>query len=163
MVAAFTTVVPEMLTPVPLMARFAPARKLLPVSVTATVVPRFPLEGEMPLKTGAGGMTVKVTAPLVPPEVVTDTVCAPVVALEAITRVAVIVEALTTFTPETVMPEALAVTVAPAMKLLPVKVTGTLVPCRPLVTEIEFSTGAAAVTAKFTEPEVPPAVDTDTV
>lgn len=60
-----------------------------PVNVTATLVPRMPDVGLM-LENVGGGMTVKITALLWPPVVVTLMLRAPVVALDAITRVVVI-------------------------------------------------------------------------
>ena len=56
----------------------APTTKLVPVSVTATVVPRMPSFGETLVSVGGGGLTVKLCAPLVPPAVVTVTEWGPI-------------------------------------------------------------------------------------
>src|SRR6267142_6357840 len=68
------------------------AEKFVPVSVTATVLPRDPVIGEIEVSVGVGGLatTVKVTGAVVPPEVLTVTVRAPKVALPAITKLVVI-------------------------------------------------------------------------
>ncbi len=129
MVVEFTTVTLLADTPLPEMLSVAGAVKLDPVSVTVTVVPRLPVFGESLLSTGlAGAVTVKACAPLVPAEVFTVTLRAPVEAPAPIVNVAVILLALATATFETVTPEPLTVTEAPEMKLDPVSVTGTLVP-----------------------------------
>ncbi len=79
-------------TPLPPTATVvAPTTKLVPVSVTATVLPWVPRFGETPVSVGAAvaGLTVKVCPPLVPPAVVTVTVRAPAVAAGSITKLAV--------------------------------------------------------------------------
>ena len=61
----------------------APTTKLVPVSVTATVVPTTPWLGTTVVSVGApgaGALTVNVCPPLVPPLVVTVTECAPMCA-----------------------------------------------------------------------------------
>ena len=68
----------------------APVRKLLPVRVTATLVPVTPVLGATPVRPGDGGLMVKVTAEVVPPAVVTVTFDPPNEALAAIVKVAVI-------------------------------------------------------------------------
>ena len=83
-------------------------------------------------------LTVKPTALLVPPEVVTDT--EPLLALLAMVKVAVICVELTTLRPLTVMPAG-TLRVAPDVKLVPVKVTETLVPCTPLAGPSEARVG----------------------
>jgi hypothetical protein len=76
-----------------------------------------------------GALIVKVTGPLVPACVLTVTLRAPVAALASITSVAVSDVPLVTFTDVPVTPVPLiARVVAPATKLVPVNVTGTLVP-----------------------------------
>ena len=72
-------------------------------------------------------LTVKTTAAVVPAEVVTVTLRAPVVAVAAIVKVAVIWVALTTMTLLTVTAVEETVTVAPETKFVPVRVTGTVV------------------------------------
>ena len=70
--------------------RVAPERKLVPVRVTGRLVPRNPLEGLIPVKVGVAELMVKVTGAVVPLEVETVTVAAPVAALEAMAKEAVI-------------------------------------------------------------------------
>ena len=105
---------------------------------------------------------MNVRAPLVPPDVVTVTLAAPVVALAAMTNVAVICVALTTVTLFTVTPELLTLTVAPATKFVPVNVTGTLFPAVPLVGLMEVRVGAGGFTVNVTAPLVPADVVTVT-
>ncbi len=73
-----------------LVATVAPVTKLVPVRVTGTAPPVVPLAGLMELSVGAEALTVKITDGLVPPEVLTVTLAAPVEALEPIVNVAVI-------------------------------------------------------------------------
>ena len=73
-------------------------------------------------------MTVKTNGALVPVLVVTLTFAPPSGALAAMVNVAVICVALTKVTALTAIPVLLVTTVAPATKLVPVRVTGTLVP-----------------------------------
>jgi hypothetical protein len=63
---------------------------------------------------------------------------------------AVIFVALTTVTFETETPEPLTTSVAPAAKLEPLRVTGTLVACDPLLGVIELRTGAGGGTVIVT-------------
>jgi hypothetical protein len=149
-VVALTTVTLLALTPPPDTATVAPARKFVPVRVTCSDVgvmaldPRGPVFGEIAVRVGAAGaVTVKVTALLVPPPVVTVTFLPDRVALVAMVKVAVIDVALTTVTPLTVTPVPDTATVAPATKLVPVSVTGTAAPRLPDVGLIEVSVGAA--------------------
>ena len=69
--------------------RLAPVR-FVPAMVTATLAPCAPEAGVMEVSVGGAGLTVNVTALLVPPAVVTVMFRAPIVALDAITREAVI-------------------------------------------------------------------------
>src|SRR5215471_7382811 len=108
----------------------APAMKFVPVSVTGTLDPAPPEFGLIPLRAGGGGLIVNTVAGEVPPDVVTVTFVAPGVAFAAIPNVAVIWVAFTTTRLLTVM-LAPAFTVAPVTKLVPVSVTGTLVPAVP--------------------------------
>ena len=105
---------------------------------------------------------MKFAIPEVPPEVVTDTGCAPSVEPDAMVKLAVMVKAFTTVTCATVTPVPLTATVAPETKFVPVNVTAAAVPCFPLAGDIDTSDGVAALTVKFTIPEVPPEVVTDT-
>src|SRR5437773_983998 len=65
-----------------------PETKLKPVKVTLINPPRPPDAGVMLLKAGGTGFTVKGTAPLVPPEVVTVMLRAPGDTLTGIVKVA---------------------------------------------------------------------------
>ena len=75
---------------------------------------------------------MKVSVPLVPCDVVTDTVWAPITGAAAITMSAVNDVVLITTTLVADTPPLLTLTVvAPTMKLVPVSVTGTVVPGLP--------------------------------
>ena len=141
----------------------APARKFVPVRVTGTVAPWAPLDGAMAVRVGAALLTVKTTAPLVPPAVVTVTLRAPVAALAEIVRVAVIWVGPTTVMLLTVTPVEETVMVAPAAKLAPVRVTGTVAPWAPLDGAMAVRAGAAGLTVKTVAAVVPPAVVTVTL
>ena len=99
----------------------------------------------METRDGVAALTVKFTVPVVPPEVVTATVRAPSVAPEARVKFAVMVEAFTTVTCDTLTPVPLTATVAPETKLVPVKVTAATVPCLPLVGDMETRDGVVAL------------------
>jgi hypothetical protein len=123
----------------------APERKFVPASVTLKLAPAAPLLGVIEVSVGGGWEIVNGTAGLVPPEVVTVTLAAPRVALAAIVNVAVICVALVTLTLLTPTPGLVTTTVAPETKLEPVSVTGTLVPCVPLVGAIDVNVGAVGL------------------
>jgi hypothetical protein len=133
-------------TPVPSPVSPVPPDKLVPVSVTGTLVPRTPVLGVIEVRVGLA--TVNVEVVLVPFDVVTTaTLLDPAGAVLAMLRVAVIVVELTTLKVPvaTVTPVPSPVSpVAPA-KLLPVSVTGTLVPLRPVLGVIEVSVGCTTV------------------
>ena len=112
---------------------------------------------------GTKASTVNTVAPLVPPVVVTVTLRAPMTADGEITSVAVIWVALTTVTLLTAMSAVEAVTVAPARKFVPVKVTGTPAAWTPLDGAIAVRVGGAGLTVKTAAPLVPPAVVTVTL
>ena len=78
--------------------------------------------------TGPAIWTVKICALLVPTDVVTVTLRMPTTAVEPIVNVVVIDVGLTTVTGPTVTSVLLIATVAPAMKFVPVSVTGTVCP-----------------------------------
>lgn len=99
-----------------------------PVMVTVAVALRASTVGDTELITGAGGVIVKVTVLLVPPAVVTETACAPVVAVEAMTNVAE-TDLAVEVEPVTVIPAG-TLTTAP-VRLEPDRVTWTLAPCAP--------------------------------
>jgi hypothetical protein len=153
---ALTTVTP--LTVIPLLPGFtavAPVTKLVPVSVTDTLPPCAPLFGLTVVSVGAGGLTVNGCPPLVPPVVVTVMLLVPVAAVDTIVKVAVICVELATVTPLTVIPLLPGFTVAPVTKLVPVSVTGTLVPCAPLFGLTVVSVGAGGVTVNGTPLLIP--------
>src|SRR5262249_19840212 len=77
-------------TPVPLSATVELPVKFVPVIVTLTTAPVFPLLGLIVVVVGGPRFTVNVTPLLVPLDVVTVTVRGPVVAPLAIVKVAVI-------------------------------------------------------------------------
>jgi hypothetical protein len=91
--------------------------KLVPVSVTVTVLPRVAAFGDIDVSvglSGRGALTVKDWAALFPALVVTMTLWTPVEAVAAMTNVAVIREALTIVTPVAETPLPPIATVAPA-------------------------------------------------
>jgi hypothetical protein len=115
----------------PLIATVVPVVvKLLPVMVTGTVVPRTPVLGVIDDTVGAGGATtVNVRLGLVaPPAFVTLRFLAVAAAPSVIARLAVTVVSFTTVMPLAVTPEPDTVIAVTPVRLLPVKVTGTLVP-----------------------------------
>src|SRR4051812_13266057 len=112
---------------------------------------------------GTKAVTVKTAAPVVPPLVVTVMLRDPAVAAPEIASVAVIWVALTTETLLTVISAEETFTAAPAMKFVPVRVTGTVAPCTPLDGAIAVRVGGAAVTVKTAAPVVPPVVVTVTL
>jgi hypothetical protein len=86
--ATVTTGAPESVMPA---GRFSVAStKPVPAKVTGTVAAAEPCVGVMLVSTGVGAETVKVTAVVVPPGVVTVMLCAPRGALSAIAKGAVI-------------------------------------------------------------------------
>jgi hypothetical protein len=164
-VVLFTTVTPEVNTPVPEIAIVLPKVKFVPVSVTATIAPRAPLFGEIDVSVGAGGATiVNGTAFELVPSDVTVTLRTPSVAVEDMVSVAVtLVPSVAGVTPETVTPPPDTLIEVTGLSPVPARVTATAVPRAPLLGEIEVSFGAGgAVTVKFTVPVVPPAVLTCT-
>jgi hypothetical protein len=152
-------------TPVPLTATVAPATRFVPVSVTGTLALSAPNVGLIIVSVGDGGSTVNVWLPVVPLAVVTLTFCAPSVAVAATVNVAVIVVLLVTVVPETAIPTPAGtlMVLAPMTKFVPVSVTGTALPCTPLVGLIEVSVGGGGLTVNVSVLEVPPAVVTLTV
>src|ERR1700674_4888967 len=161
-----TTVVLLTVMPVPLRPIVAPDAKFVPVSVTGTVCPCVPELGLTELSVGAPApeFTVNVCEPLVLPELVTVTFCAPVGAFEAMVNVAVIDVPLTTVVLLTVMPVPLRPIVAPDAKFVPVSVTPTVCPCVPELGLTELSVGAPALefTVNVCEPLVLPELVTVT-
>ena len=115
-------------TPAPLKLIVAPLTNWFPDKVTVMVLPRVPLVGLIEDSVGAPEFTVKVTLPLVPPAVVTLTVCGPVVAVAEITNVAVMKVLFTTEMLLMVTPAPLKLIVAPLAKLFPLSVTGIELP-----------------------------------
>jgi hypothetical protein len=103
-----------------------------------------PLAGVVELTEAASRFTVNVCVPLVAAALVTVTFWAPVVALAAMVKVAVIDVLLATVVLLTVMPVPLRLIVDPAPKLVPVRVTGTVAPWLPLLEAMEVSVGVEA-------------------
>src|SRR5579862_4246107 len=103
-VKALTVMLPPV-TAIPV-AGFTPVWKLMPVSVTACVVPLAPVGGAIENSPAGGTVTVKVTALLVPPLVgaVTVTFLAPAAAPAAMLIVAAMLVSLSTVKLVTVMP-----------------------------------------------------------
>jgi hypothetical protein len=105
-----------------------PVRPLPKILTLIAPCPRTPVAGTIDVITGP--VTLNGTALLVPPALVTVMLCAPMVAVVALVRVAVMDVVLTTVTPLTVRPFAGATTatVDPATKFWPVMVTGVALP-----------------------------------
>jgi len=161
---ALTTLILLAVTPVPdTLTALAPVR-LVPVSVTGTVAPCRPELGLIVVSVGAGTVvTVNVTLPLVPPGVVTVTFLAPRAALPPMAKLAVTEVALTTLTPLTVTPVPDTLTALVPVRFVPVRVTGTVAPCAPVLGLIVVSVGGGiVVTVNVTPPLVPPGVVTVT-
>jgi len=118
----------------------APLTKLEPFKVTGTLVPWKPEFGLTPVSVGASGLMVKVAGALVPLEVVTVMLAGPSGAFPEIVKFAVICVLLTTVTFVTVI-FAPALTIEPLRKLVPVKVTGTVVPTTPLAGDTDVTVG----------------------
>src|SRR4029077_6442719 len=140
----------------------APAMKLVPVRVTGTLCPWMPLFGLIALSVGGAWFTVKIWTPLVPPKVAILTLWTPTVAFPAIANNALICVALITTVLLTATPVPLKPMVAPAMKLVPVSVTGTLSPWTPLFGLIAVNVGDAAFTVNIWAPLIPAGVVTVT-
>lgn len=121
--------------------RVAPVR-LVPVIVTGTVAPRVPEEGEMAVNVGVGTLTVKFTELLVLLPVVAVMVRTPVVAFDAMTRLAVICVAVIVGVPLRVTPDG-SVKEVP-IRLVPAMVTGTVAPWNPDEGVMLVKAGAAA-------------------
>src|ERR1700693_270018 len=142
MVVLFTTLTPLTVIPLPLRLIVAPETKFVPVRVTPMIAPCTLLEGltEPSVGAGCGVLTVKLTLPLVPLEVVTLTLWVPSGAFAATVKVAVTWVAADG-TLGTGMPFS-ALIVAPE-RFLPVRVTVLMVwPCWPLDGLIVLSVGA---------------------
>jgi len=109
------------------------APRLVPVSVTATVVPRSPEAGEMLVRVGVSAVTVNGTVLVVPTDAVTLTFLVAGGAVAEMVKVAVTVVELTTPMSLTVMPLAappdMVIADAP-VRFVPVRVTFTVVPRR---------------------------------
>jgi hypothetical protein len=145
----------DTVTPVPdTVTDVAPVRPV-PVRVTFTVAPRDADAGLMVVSVGP--VTVNGWVPLVPPGVVTLTLCAVKPAVLVITKFAVICVALTTVTPPAVTPTPLMLIVVPVVvKLVPVRVTATVVPRAPVFGATEVRVGVGGVdTVKGTVFDVP--------
>src|SRR5205823_4845501 len=129
--------------------KVAPVWKLVPVIVTGTLLPTVPCVGAIVVTVGAAAATVKppVRVPLCVSGFVKVGRASRREAPAAIASVAVSCVAEGTLTLLTVMP-APTLKVAPVWKLVPVIVTGTLLPTVPCVGAIVVTVGAAAATVK---------------
>ena len=116
----------------------------------------------MPVKVGAGGLvTVNDTPLLVPPAVVTVTVRAVAAALVAMAQLALTVVAVGVLVIVQVTPLPEAVTAEAPARLVPVSVTGTVVPRRPEFGAMLVNAGGrGTVTVNVTALLVPPPVVT---
>ena len=148
-VVEFTTVTPLTVTPPPATATAVLARplvKLVPVSVTATVLLRAPTLGAIEVSVGAAAFTVKVVLLLVPTGVVTVTFLVFCAAALDIARVAAILVEFSTVKLLTVTPVPDTVTAVAPFRLVPVRITGTLLFLTPVLGALEVKVGAALVT-----------------
>jgi hypothetical protein len=143
--------IPRQVTPPPAIVTAVAPVRLVPVSVTGTVVLCVPVIGAIEVSVGAGGgagpFTVNVTALLVPLGVVTVTFLAVSAALLVITQFAVTVVAVGVPVMVQVTPLPVAFTVVAPVRLVPVSVTGTVVPRTPDTGEIEVSVGVRTAPA----------------
>src|SRR5262249_31273096 len=114
-VVGFKTVRSNAPIPPPVIRILTSADRFIPLSVTFTVPPCGPLAGEIELRVGGGGVTVKGKSQE-PKRVVTRTLCVPGVASGDSDRVAVIVAELITLTPDKDTPEPSIWTVASLVK-----------------------------------------------
>jgi hypothetical protein len=145
MVVSLTTVKLLTVMPVPAVTLVAPV-KSTPVRVTLLIVwPRRPTLGLTDVS--AGAFTVKVTALVVPMGVVTVTFRAVVPAPDEMTKFAVTVVALV-LVMVAVTPVPDTVTAVAPVKLLPVRVTATVLPRYPEVGLMEVSVGPCTVNIK---------------
>lgn len=131
-------------TPPPLTVTAVAPAKLVPLSVTGTLVPLAPALGEMEVRSPGGMITVNVTALLVPAGVVTVTFLAALVVPAENMIVAVTVVSPVTVRPVTVAPPDTLTAVVP-VNPVPVRVIGIGVPRLPEVGLIEVSTGPVRV------------------
>jgi hypothetical protein len=139
--------------------------RFAPVRVTLILVPAFPTDGLIPLSEGDeplppppppdGGFTMKVRALVVPLDIETLTLCAPVVAVEETVNVAEICVLPVTDTPDAVTPDPAMLIVAGDKKFVPVSVTGLDVLNPADDGEIKVKVGVGCATVKFTVPLVP--------
>jgi hypothetical protein len=131
---------------------------------TPKTVVSAPFVALVKLSVPDGPTTVNVTLPLVPPGVVTLTVLAESVAVPEIVKFALTVVAFTTVRPLTVIPVPETLIALAPVRLVPVRVTGTVPPRVPVVGLIEVRVGGGgATTVKVTLLLVPPGVVTLTV
>jgi hypothetical protein len=144
-------------TPPPLIVTAVAPFRLVPVSVTGTVVPRAPEVGLIDASVGTvAAVTVNCTVLVVPIGVVTLTALPVRAAIPEIANPAVTVLSLTTVTALTVMPPPDTLTAVAPVSPVPLSVTGTLVPRWPDVGVIDAR--VEPVTVNVTLPVVPPGV-----
>lgn len=145
-VVELPTTRPLGVTPAPeTFTALAPVR-LVPVSVTATVVARTPVGGAIVANVGVGGIvTVKVTALLVPPGAVTVTFLAVPPAPAAIVKVALTCPSLITEMPLTVTPPPDTGMAVVPVSPVPKRLTCVAMPRAADAGEIDVSTGPRTV------------------
>jgi hypothetical protein len=158
-VVEFTTLRLLTVTPVPDTTIDVVPARFVPVRVTPTLVPRWPMLGAIEVSVGATTVNAAARAAF-PLGVWTVTVLAVVPAVIATVKVAVTVVAFTLVKLLTVTPVPDTVTPVADPKPVPVMVTGTAVPRRPVLGETPVTVGAATV--KVTALLVPPAETTVT-
>jgi hypothetical protein len=142
-VLSFTTVRPPTVMPPPdTFTAVAPVSPV-PLSVTGTLVARWPDVGL--IDASVGPVTVNVTLPVVPPDVVMVTFLAVSAAVLEMVKVAVTVVGFTSARLLTVTPAPETLIDCVPDRFVPVRVTLTDVPRRPDVGEIVVRVGAATV------------------
>jgi hypothetical protein len=160
-VVELTTLMPLTPTPVPeTVIAVAPVR-FVPVRVTGTVVPRPPVLGAIEDSVGDNGLSTVNVVVGAPIGVFTVTVLVESVAVAVMLNVAVIVVEFTTVIPLTVTPVPDTVTEVAPPRLVPVRVTGTLLPRTPVLGAIDVRVGPWTLNGTF--PVVPPGVLTWTL
>jgi hypothetical protein len=140
-VVLFTTERPPTVMPPPETVIAVEPVRPTPVSVTGTTLPRAPDVGA--IEASDGPVIVNVSPLLVPPAVVTVTDLAVSAAPGEITKLAETVVALTAVKLLTVTPEPDTPTDCVPNRLVPVRVTATVVPRTPVVGAIAVSVGGS--------------------
>src|SRR5476649_2014496 len=115
--------------------------RLVPVTITGSLIPVTPCEGVILVNWGASGRTINVVVTAPPSGVLMVMICGPSGAIGLMSKVTLIWAAVvgSTTQPVVVMPVG-RVRIA-SVKLVPVKVTGTLVPTTPTARVMPVSVG----------------------